>query len=159
MSKKTFRIRLLEIIGPRVQRLRLLMLRIKGYKNIHPSVIIERGCNLDRTFPEEIYIDEGCLIASRVTILCHEHIYRDPEDARLPLKLTTKIGKNTFVGVGALIMPGVTVGDQSIIASGAVVTKDVPPNSLVSGVPAKVKKSGIQMKFGAIAIIEGKENN
>ena len=48
------------------------------------------------------------------------------------------IGKNVWVGAGAVILPGVTIGDNSIIAAGAVVTKDVASNTIVGGVPAKV---------------------
>jgi len=54
-----------------------------------------------------------------------------------------KVGKidirdNVFIGHQAIILPGVTIGPNAIVASGAVVTKDVPPNSLVAGIPAKV---------------------
>ena len=147
---KTFRILVLEILGPIVQGLRLRLLRVRGYKNIHTSVVIERGCNLDRTYPESIYIDEGCLIASRVTILTHEHIFRDPVNSALPLHKPVTIVKHTFVGVGAFIMPGVSIGEQCIIAAGALVTKDVEPCSMVAGVPARKIRSGIKMKFGAL---------
>ena len=46
-------------------------------------------------------------------------------------------GKNEWLGAGAIILPGVTVGENSIVAAGAVVTKDVPSNTIVGGVPAK----------------------
>ncbi|HEX5712247.1 MAG TPA: acyltransferase [Solirubrobacterales bacterium] len=49
-----------------------------------------------------------------------------------------EIGANVWVGRGALVMPGVTIGDHSVVASGAVVTRDVPPRSLVAGNPARV---------------------
>lgn len=49
-----------------------------------------------------------------------------------------EIGSNVWVGRQALIMPGVTIGDHSIVASGAIVTRDVPPRSLVAGNPARV---------------------
>lgn len=52
-----------------------------------------------------------------------------------------KIGKRVWIGAHATILSGVTVGDNSIIAAGAVVTKDVPANSVVGGVPAKVIKT------------------
>lgn len=48
------------------------------------------------------------------------------------------IGKNVWMGANVTILPGVTVGDRAIIAAGAVVTKDVPANKVVAGVPAKV---------------------
>lgn len=50
------------------------------------------------------------------------------------------IGENVWIGSNATILPGVTVGDNSVVAAGAVVTKDVPQNTVVAGVPAKVVK-------------------
>jgi acetyltransferase-like isoleucine patch superfamily enzyme len=51
------------------------------------------------------------------------------------------IKDNVVVGVGASLLPGVTIGEGSTIGAGAVVTKDVPPNSTVIGMPAKVTKT------------------
>ena len=48
------------------------------------------------------------------------------------------IKKNAYIGAGAIILPGVTIGESSIVAAGAVVTKDVPPRTIVTGIPAKV---------------------
>ena len=51
------------------------------------------------------------------------------------------IGKNVWIGANATILPGVSIGDGAIIAAGAVVSKDVPENSVVGGVPARKIKS------------------
>ena len=53
----------------------------------------------------------------------------------------SRIVDNVFIGLGAIIMPGVRIGSNSIVAAGSVVTKDVPPNSVVGGNPAKVISS------------------
>lgn len=67
------------------------------------------------------------------------------------LKTTTKIGRCCFIGVNAIIMPGVTIGDEVVVGSGAVVTKDVPSNCIVAGNPAKVIRQGIHTrKYGMI---------
>ncbi len=50
------------------------------------------------------------------------------------------IGKNVWIGAGAIILPGVTIGDFSVVAAGAVVTKDVPSGVMVAGVPSKIVK-------------------
>ncbi len=51
------------------------------------------------------------------------------------------IGKNVWIGSGAIVLPGVTIGDNSIVGAGSVVTKNVEPNSVVAGNPAKFIKS------------------
>jgi maltose O-acetyltransferase len=68
----------------------------------------------------------------------------------LPLRAPVFIGENTFIGVGAMILPGVSIGRECIIGAGAVVTKSIPDNSVAVGVPAKVVETGVTMKFGAI---------
>lgn len=51
-----------------------------------------------------------------------------------------KIGRRVWIGAHATVLPGVTIGDNAVIAAGAVVTKDVPANAVVGGVPAKIIK-------------------
>lgn len=51
------------------------------------------------------------------------------------------IGRNVWIGAGAIVLPGVTIGDGAVVAAGAVVTKDIPDNTIVGGVPAKVMKT------------------
>lgn len=149
---KSLRILVLETLGPIKQSLRLLKLRIMGYKNIHPSVILERNLNLDRVDPKGITIRSGCLIASGTSILCHEHVYRDPDDFDLPLLKPVEIGERTFVGVGATILPGVTIGSDCIIGAGSLVSKDIPNGCLAVGVPAKIIRSNLKMNEKAILI-------
>ena len=148
---KSIRIYVLEILGPVVQNLRQVVLSLLGYKNISKRAVIERGVRLDRVYPQHIYIDDGTLVASSVTILCHEHVYRDPIDSRLPLLKKVHIGKRCFIGVSAVILPGVTIGDDCIIGAGAIVSKDIPSGSLAVGVPARVVKSNIKLNDRAIA--------
>lgn len=52
------------------------------------------------------------------------------------------IGKNVWVGAGCIVTAGVTIGEGSVIGAGSVVNKDIPPNSLAAGVPAKIIKDG-----------------
>ena len=51
------------------------------------------------------------------------------------------IDDDVWIGANAVVLPGVTIGKHSVVAAGAIVTKDVPPHSLVAGVPAKIIKS------------------
>jgi serine acetyltransferase len=151
-SKKSFRILVLEVLGPVKQAFRRWYLKCLGYKNIHWTVVLERGLNLDRVDPKGVIIKAHCLIASGVTILCHEHVYRDPNNDALPLLKPVTIGERTFVGVGATILPGVTVGEDCIIGAGSVVTKDLPRGSLAVGVPARIIRAGLRMNNEAVLI-------
>lgn len=58
----------------------------------------------------------------------------------------TKIGNKVWIATGAILLPGITIGDGAIVAAGAVVTKDVPARCMVAGVPAKVVKENVEWK-------------
>lgn len=126
-----------------VRQLRMYLLHAKGYKNISAGTVIESGVKLDKLNRTGIHIASGCLIASGTTILTHEHIFVKP-DGSYYFK-DTYIGNNCFVGVNSLICPGVHIGNECVVGGGSVVTKDVPDNSMVVGVPAKIVKTGIHM--------------
>lgn len=126
-----------------VRAFRMWLLHAKGYKNIDSNTVIESGVKLDKLNRKGIHIGSGCLIASGVTILAHEHIFVKP-DGSYYFK-DTFIGKNCFVGVNSLICPGVHIGNQCVIGGGSVVTKDIPDHCMAVGVPCKVIKTDIQM--------------
>jgi acetyltransferase-like isoleucine patch superfamily enzyme len=96
----------------------------------------------------KVVIGDNCLFGSRIYITDHDHGTTSISDLSLPpiqRKLYSKgpviIENNVYVGEGVAILSGVTIGENSIIATNAVVTKSVPKNSLVGGVPARVIKS------------------
>jgi acetyltransferase-like isoleucine patch superfamily enzyme len=94
----------------------------------------------------EMRIGRRVNIAPFVTIL--DTSYHDPYDRkRVPPPRPVTIGDDVFIGAKAAIMPGVTVGEGAIVALGAVVTHDVPPFSVVAGVPAKVVDTLDPAKF------------
>ena len=106
---------------------------IKKKKN----VFINAGC----CFQDQggIELGDGCLIGHQVVIATLNHdMCPERRGGMLPKKVV--LGKNVWVGAHATILPGVTIGDNAVIAAGAVVTKDVPANAVVGGVPAKVLK-------------------
>lgn len=143
---------LMEKASKVIQKIRYTKLKMIGYKNISSTAIIESNLNLDRVYPLGIHIGDNTLIASRSTILCHEHVKRDENDPGNPWVTDTYIGKNCFIGIGAMILPGVTIGDEVIIGANTVVTKDIPSNCIAVGNPAKVIKTGIKMNEKAILV-------
>lgn len=87
-----------------------------------------------------IYIGDNTLIGSNVVMATINHGY-DPSERSDSHPAPICIGKGVWIGAHVTILPGVTIGNNAIIAAGAVVTKDVPANMVVGGVPAKVLKT------------------
>ncbi len=84
-----------------------------------------------------IEIGDGCFIGHNVVLATINHdLY--PENNRANHYAPIKLGKSVWVGSNATILAGVTIGDWAVVAAGAVVTHDVPPLTIVGGVPAKV---------------------
>lgn len=111
--------------------------------DIHPDTQISLKAHLDRTNPRGIHIGEGTLVAFGAVILSH--------DLARVIHTDTYIGKNCFIGAHSIILPGIHVGDSSIVAIGSVVTKDVAPNTLVAGNPARVIRTDIRTrKWGVL---------
>ena len=82
-------------------------------------------------------------LAQGITVTALNHNFDDTEKRIDEQGVSTKpvtIENDVWVGANAVILPGVTIGNHCVVAAGAVVTKDVPPHSLVAGVPAKVIK-------------------
>ena len=85
-----------------------------------------------------ITIDDDVMIAANVQLISNNH---DLHDHVLLLCKPVHICRNAWIGAGATILPGVTVGENAVVAAGAVVTKDVAPNTIVGGNPAKFIKN------------------
>ena len=99
------------------------------------NVFINSGCR----FQDQggISIGDGTLIGHNVVLATLNHgISPDERHDLFPAPI--HIGKNVWIGANATVLPGVTIGDNAVIAAAAVVTKDVPANVVVAGVPAKV---------------------
>ncbi|WP_295730574.1 DapH/DapD/GlmU-related protein [uncultured Limosilactobacillus sp.] len=86
-----------------------------------------------------IELADNVLIGPKATIISVNHPL-DPHKRRQVETAPVLIDKNAWIGATAVILPGVTIGENAVVAAGAVVTKDVPANTVVSGVPAKVIK-------------------
>lgn len=90
-----------------------------------------------------ITIEDDVLLGPRVNLVTENHPL-EPTDRRALVAKPIVIKRNAWIGAGATILPGVTIGENAVIAAGAVVSKDVPANTVVGGVPAKIIKTIIQ---------------
>ena len=148
MDKRAYYFTILLFFATILRRYRGFLLRLKGY-DITPTTIIEGSVKLDKLYPKGIHIGANTLVAGGSTILSHDHCKRVGNNQ--PYLTETYIGKNCFIAIGAIILPGVRIGDEVIVGAGAVVTKDVPSNCIVAGNPAKIIRTGIRMNdFAAI---------
>lgn len=87
-----------------------------------------------------ITIDDEVQIGPRVNLTSENHPL-DPSDRTTLIPRPILIKRNAWIGAGATILPGVTIGENAVVAAGAVVSRDVPPNTVVAGIPAKVVKT------------------
>ena len=102
------------------------------------NVFVNHGC----TFMDRggITLENDVLIGPKVNLITTNHPL-NPEERHATISLPIVIEKNAWVGAAATILPGVTVGRNAVVAAGAVVTRDVPQNSVVAGVPARVMRT------------------
>jgi maltose O-acetyltransferase len=87
----------------------------------------------------EVVIGEGTQLGPAVHIYTADHP-RDPAERRKGLEFgrSVRIGKHAWIGGGAIILPGITIGDDAIIGAGSIVTRDVPAGVTVTGNPARI---------------------
>lgn len=105
---------------------------------IGKNVFINSGC----CFQDQggVTIGDGCLIGHQVVFATLDHML-DPADRASMVAHPITVGRNVWIGSHATILSGVTIGDNSVIAAGAVVTTSVPANCVAAGVPARIIKS------------------
>lgn len=136
------RTRISEIIGKEIDATTTIFIPFHTNFGKHiwigKNVFINHACSfLDLG---GITIEDNVLIGPRVNLVTENHPV-DPTQRKSLVLGAILIKKNAWIGTGATILPGVTIGENSIVAAGAVVTKDVPDNRIVGGVPAKFIKS------------------
>lgn len=133
---------LLSPVAPR--KLRPWVLRKIGC-HVGKDVFIGAGIYIDAGHADLIYIDDHAHVTAKTVLLCHKKdlgkYYIGDDYAKLPYR-TGKIHlkKGCSTGTGTLIMPGVTIGEGSIVGAGSLVTKDIPAWTIATGRPAKVVK-------------------
>ena len=119
--------------------IRIKLHRMRGVKigkNVHIGPLV----TIDDVYPNFVIIEDGVSIAGQNFIITHNKPLEYHKHLSEAFLGPVVIRKNAWVAIGVIILPGVTIGEGAIVASGSVVNKDGPPNTLVGGVPAKILK-------------------
>ena len=127
-----------KLCGPSGSEYARYLRRWGGLHGIGEGCAINVGVNI--TDPAYVLIGSGCVL-SDCTLIGHDavvHVLEGVYGRKMDSVGKIVINDNCFIGHGAIVMPGVTVGPNSVVAAGAVVTRDVPPGAVVGGVPARV---------------------
>lgn len=119
--------------------------KIGTFVEIQKNSFIGKNCKISsHTFIcEGVHIEDNVFIGHNVTFINDKYPRSTTEDGELQTEtdwkvVETYVRKGASVGSSATILCGVTIGENAIVGAGAVVTRDVPPNSVVAGVPAKI---------------------
>lgn len=129
-------------------QLRMPFYRATGMK-IGKGTKIAATVDIDRSAPELITIGKNVWVTRGVMILCHQRdlqayeIDKPVMDCPLVYK-PVEIKDGAHIGIGAILMPGVTIGKGAVIGAGSVVTRDIPDYCVAVGTPAKVIKSFVK---------------
>lgn len=110
-----------------------------GGKHVHFGNNVYANFGLTLVDDTHIYVGDGTMFGPNCVIATAGHPV-DPElrERQLQYNIPVHIGKNCWLGAGVLVMPGVTIGDNTVIGAGSVVTKDIPANVVAVGNPCRV---------------------
>jgi acetyltransferase-like isoleucine patch superfamily enzyme len=122
---------------------RVYLRRVWGMTIGKGTRISSKDC-LDYTNPRGVHIGDHTIVTPGARIFTHDFVVANHAD--------TRIGSKCFIGLNAIILPGVTIGDHCVVAAGSLVNEDVPQRSMVAGNPAKIIRSDI--KTGIFGIMD-----
>lgn len=110
-----------------------------GGKHVHFGKYIYANFNLTMVDDTHIYVGDYTMFGPNVTVATAGHpILPELREKLYQYNFPVHIGRNCWIGAGALILPGVSIGDNTVIGAGSVVTKDIPANSVAVGNPCRV---------------------
>ena len=110
-----------------------------GGKNVHLGKNVYFNFNATLVDDTHIYIGDCTMLGPNVVIATAGHpILPELREKALQYNMPVHIGKNCWLGAGVIVLPGVTIGDNTVIGAGSVVTKDIPANVVAVGNPCKV---------------------
>ena len=108
---------------------------------VHFGNNVYANFNLTIVDDTHVYVGDNVMFGPNVTIATGGHpIIPELREKNYQYNMPVHIGKNVWIGAGALIMPGVTIGENTVIGAGSVVTKDIPANVVAVGNPCRVMR-------------------
>lgn len=110
-----------------------------GGKHVHFGKNVYANFNLTCVDDTHIYIGDYTMIGPNVTLATAGHpILPELREKGYQFNMPVRIGKNCWLGAGVIVLPGITIGDNTVVGAGSIVTKDLPPNVVAVGNPCKV---------------------
>ena len=110
-----------------------------GGQHVHFGNYVYANFNLTCVDDTHIYVGDYTMFGPNVTIATAGHpIWPELRQQAYQYNMPVHIGKNCWIGAGAVILPGVTIGDRVVVGAGSVVTKDLPPDVVAVGNPCRV---------------------
>ena len=110
-----------------------------GLSNVHVGKNVVINFNANLVDDGEIFIGDDCMIGPNCNIVTSVHpVSPKLRKHKLQFNKPVHIGNNVWLGAGVTVLPGIKIGDNSIVGAGSVVTHDVEPNTIVAGVPARL---------------------
>lgn len=110
-------------------------------KHVHFGKFVYANFNLTLVDDTHIYVGDYTMFGPNVTVATAGHpILPELREKVYQYNAPVRIGRNCWIGAGAIILPGITIGDNTVVGAGSVVTKDLPPNVIAAGNPCKVMR-------------------
>ena len=124
-----------------------------GGKHVFMGDYVYANFNLTLVDDANIYIGDNVMFAPGVIVATAGHpVNPTLRERGYQYNKEVRIGNNVWIGANATILPGVTIGDNTVIGAGSVVTKDIPANCIAVGVPAKITRQNITWSSNHINI-------
>lgn len=110
-----------------------------GGRHVHFGNLVYANFNLTMVDDTHIYVGDYTMFGPNVTVATAGHpIMPELREKAYQYNFPVRIGRNCWIGAGALIMPGITIGDNVVVGAGSVVTKDLPSNVVAAGNPCRI---------------------
>lgn len=110
-----------------------------GGRHVHFGNLVYANFNLTMVDDTHIYVGDYTMFGPNVTVATAGHpIMPELREKAYQYNFPVRIGRNCWIGAGALIMPGITIGDNVVVGAGSVVTKDLPSNVVAVGNPCRI---------------------